>query len=261
VWTAAGLGEPALETPASHLAGRVGALRGRALDAVGALRVESFLLARHRLIDHLLVEAVESGRIGTVIELAAGLSPRGLRMTTRFPRLTYVEVDLPAMAATKRERLRRSGSSSARLSVESADVFDGSLEQVFSAVDDSKGVAVVTEGLVNYFPTDAVLDLWSRLVVETERFPQVLYLSDLHLVGVAGPVDRLVASGLGAAVRGRVHFHFRDARAAEAALRGCGFDEATVHAPSAFAAVVPDTGRLGADRVRVVRAVRAAHDQ
>ena len=159
VWTAAGLGEPALETPAPHLAGGAGALRCRALDGVGAPRVESFLLARHRLIDHPLVEAVESGRVGTVIELAAGLSPRGLRMTTRFPLLTYVEVDLPAMAATRRERLRRSGSSSARLSVESADVFDGPLEQVFSAGDDTKGVAVVTEGLVNYFPTGAVLDL------------------------------------------------------------------------------------------------------
>ncbi len=258
VWTAAGLGDPALETPAARLAGRVGALRGRAIDRVGGLRVEAFLLARHQLIDHLLLAAVAGGHVGTVVELAAGLSPRGLRLTRRFPSLDYVEVDLPRMAATKRERLRRGGADGARVEVRAADVFGGELDEVFEDVDASRGVAVITEGLINYFPTDAVLDLWTRLVTVTGRFPEVLYLSDVHLDGVAGPVDRLVAGGIGAAVGGRVHFHFDDKHAAEAALRSCGFSSAMVHVPSAHAAVLPDTARLGADRVRVISAVRGS---
>ncbi|MEO5608108.1 MAG: class I SAM-dependent methyltransferase [Ornithinibacter sp.] len=257
VWTSAGLGEPALDSPVARLAGRVGAARGRALDRVGALRFETFLLARHQLIDHLLVEAIEGGRVTTVVELAAGLSPRGLRMTRRFSSLDYVEVDLPAMVERKRERLLRSGSGhGGRLRVEAVDVFDGSLDEVFTSIDPTRGLAVVTEGLVNYFPTAAVLDLWARLVAATDHFPQVCYFSDLHLDCVAGPVDRLVAAGLGVAVRGRVYFHFDDAPAAEEALLACGFASATVHVPSTYAALLPDTGRLGADRVRVISASR-----
>ncbi|MEO5610118.1 MAG: class I SAM-dependent methyltransferase [Ornithinibacter sp.] len=257
VWTSAGLGEPALDSPVARLAGRVGAARGRALDRVGALRLETFLLARHQLIDHLLVEAIEAGRVTTVVELAAGLSPRGLRMTRRFPALDYVEVDLPAMAERKRERLLRIGAQDGRrLRVEAADVFAGSLDEVFASIDPPQDVAVVTEGLINYFPTDAVLDLWSRLVSATDSFRRVCYFSDLHLDGVAGPLDRLVAAGLGVAVRGRVHFHFEDAPAAEAALLACGFSAARVHVPSTYAALLPDTGRLGADRVRVISASR-----
>ncbi len=257
VWTSAGLGEAPLEGPVARVAGRVGAVRGRALDRVGAPRFETFLLARHQLIDHLLVEAIEAGRVTTVVELAAGLSPRGLRMTSRFPSVDYVEVDLPAMAERKRKRVLRNGSGrSGRLRVEAADVFDGSLDEVFASIDPTRGVAVVTEGLINYFPTDAVLDLWARLVAATDHRPQVCYFSDLHLDGVAGPVDRLIAAGLGVAVRGRVHFHFEDAPAAEAALLACGFGTAKVHLPSTYAALLPDTGRIGADRVRVVSASR-----
>jgi len=46
-----------------------------------------------------------------VIEVAAGLSPRGWRFRRRYgDRLTYVEADLPAMAARKRGALERMGS-------------------------------------------------------------------------------------------------------------------------------------------------------
>lgn len=256
VWTAAGLGDSALESPVARLAGRVGSVRGRILDELGMVRVESFLLARHQLIDHLLVDAVEAGRVGAVVELAAGLSPRGMRMTRRFPTLDYVEVDLPAMAQRKRERLRRSGPAGARVRVVAADVFEGPLDAVFANVADTVGVAVLTEGLVNYFPTEQVLDLWSRLVADTDRFPSVLYLSDLHLDGSAGRIDRLVGAGVGAAVHGTVHFHFADEAAAEAAVVACGFSRATVHLPSTYAGLLPDTGRKGADRVRVLSATR-----
>ena len=57
------------------------------------------LLARHHLIDHRLHAAIESGRVGQVIEVAAGLSPRGWRFASRYgSRLTYLEADLPATA-------------------------------------------------------------------------------------------------------------------------------------------------------------------
>jgi O-methyltransferase involved in polyketide biosynthesis len=115
-------------------------------------------------------------------------------------------------------------------------------------------VAVVTEGLLNYFPTDRVELLWARIAGALGRFPAGLYLSDLHLAGGAARVDRAFAAGLGAFVRGRVHFHFDDAEQAEATLVRAGFSEARLHAPEEYDGVLPGMDAAGADRVRVVEA-------
>ena len=65
------------------------------------LDLETSLLQRHHVIDHLLDEAIQAGRVGQVVELAAGLSGRGLRFARRYRRrgLTVVEGDLPGMEA------------------------------------------------------------------------------------------------------------------------------------------------------------------
>src|SRR5680860_1088598 len=105
VWRRAGLSDPALATREGRLL--YGSLRPTmALSAaLGGDTLEAFLLARHRLIDRLLGEAIAAGRVGQVIEIAAGMSPRGLRFSRLHPDLTYVEADLPAMAARKRAAL------------------------------------------------------------------------------------------------------------------------------------------------------------
>src|SRR5918912_703704 len=111
VWGRNGLSHPELAT----LEGRVffDALAPAMLAsrAVGGPTLEGLLLARHRIIDELLTEAIEDGRVAQVIEIAAGMSPRGWRFAQRYgERLTYVEADLPAMAARKRQALERMGS-------------------------------------------------------------------------------------------------------------------------------------------------------
>src|SRR6185436_10973917 len=79
------------------------------------------LLARHRAIDHLLDRAIADGRVGQVIEIAAGLSPRGWRFTERHQDLTYLEADLPDMAARKRAILAEVGPESPRHRVVDVD--------------------------------------------------------------------------------------------------------------------------------------------
>lgn len=69
----------------------------------------------------MLTEAIESGRVTHVVEVAAGLSARGTRFAARYgDRITYVETDLPAMAARKRAHLTGLGTLSPHHRVEAA---------------------------------------------------------------------------------------------------------------------------------------------
>ena len=72
--------------------------------------LEGMLLSRHRILDALLSDAIDDGEVSQVVEVACGMSPRGWRFARRYgDALTYVEADLPAMAARKRAALERMG--------------------------------------------------------------------------------------------------------------------------------------------------------
>ena len=110
VWYAHGLSHQAFATRTGRLLYH--ALRGPNAIAqrLGTPSLEGMLLARHRLIDLRLAQAIESGEIRQVIEIAAGLSPRGWRFATRYAdRITYIEADLPGMLAHKRRILATLG--------------------------------------------------------------------------------------------------------------------------------------------------------
>lgn len=241
VWGAHGLSHPALGT----LEGAVLHVAVRPLEVASALvggpSLDGLLLARHRAIDARLSGAIDAGRIGQVVELASGLSPRGLRFAGR---VDYVEADLPAMAARKRRALERAG---ATHRVADVDVFaPGGLEALLGTLDPSRGVAVVTEGLINYFALPDVLALWERLAGALRAFPSGLYLSDLFLEDSRGGVlGRLGYVGISVFVRGAVHPHFTSELEADTALRRAGFQVATV---------APAGERRGAELVRIVEA-------
>lgn len=261
VWARHGLGPQALAT-------RTGALLFNALRPAmaasarrGGPTLEGLLLGRHRAIDALLTEAIESGRVGQVIEIAAGLSPRGLRFATAYAgRLAYVEADLPAMAQQKRDALAALGTpppSGHRVADIDALAADGplSLGALLDTLDPSVGTAVITEGLLNYLPAEAVIDLWSRLATGLHRFPAGLYLSDLHLAGEnRSPLLAGFSAVLGAFVRGRIHFHFADAAVATEALRAAGFTTAALHRPDDARFALPAHLQAGARIARVVAA-------
>lgn len=208
--------------------------------ALGGPSLERYLLARHRAIDALLTDAVERHGVSQVIEIAAGMSARGWRFANRYgDRLTYVEADLPAMAERKRRALHRIGSLSDTHRVAEIDALrdddgPGSLAALAVQLDSGAGLAVVTEGLLGYLPTDAVLALWRRIAVALEPFPAGRYLSDLHLGSVQTPAVRFFRQLLGAFVRGRVYLHFDAAEEAEAALRAAGFAQAAVRRAGAI---------------------------
>lgn len=228
VWSRNGLSHPELETVGGRLLHRFTSTALLPVRALGGPSLDRFLLARHQAIDARLEAAITDGRVGQVLEIAAGLSPRGWRFTERHPELHYVEADLPGMAARKRAALARIGRPPGHRVVElDALAADGpsSLAAVAAAeLDPALGTAVITEGLLNYLPRDAVESLWQRIAGLAD-----LYLSDLF-VEADSPrlLGRAFSRLLAAFVRGGVHLHFRDARDVRAALLRAGFSEIEV---------------------------------
>jgi O-methyltransferase involved in polyketide biosynthesis len=263
VWYANGHSHNAFATRAGRL--MYHALRSPNLLAqrVGLPSLEGMLLARHRVIDLRLSQAIDAGEIDQVVEIAAGLSARGWRFARRYgDRIIYIEADLPAMIAHKRRILAALGGETAHHRTAEvnalSDTGPSSLAAVFAALDGSRGTALVTEGLLNYFERDLVLAMWRRFAGALRRFPRSLYLSDVMLRDDnRGPISTGFSWLLSAFVRGRVHMHFDTAEDAEDALERAGLVGILLD-PREFADELPDLEAAGAARVRIIEAAAAA---
>jgi O-methyltransferase involved in polyketide biosynthesis len=259
-WLRNGLSHPALGSLQGRLA-YDGLRPFNALAArLGAPTLEGLLLARHQHIDRMLEQEIAARGIGQVVEIAAGLSPRGWDFSRRHgARLAYVEADLPEMARHKQALLQRAGLLGARHRVVSLDALadngPGSLAELVKTLDRSQGLAIITEGLLNYFPLAAVRGMWQRFAAALREFPRGLYLSDLHVRGE----NRHVVIDAGVAllstfVRGKVHLHFDSASEAEGALMDAGFAQARLMSPAPQANAKGRVDGRGARLVRVIEA-------
>src|SRR3954451_19817101 len=255
VWARHGMSHPELSRVEGRVMHAFTAPTFMVSRMLGGPTLDGMLLGRHRVIDAMHEQKIADGRFGQVLEVAAGMSPRGWRFTERHPDLPYVEADLPDMAARKREALERIGRPPAHRVVDIDALADGgplSLDAVADGLDPDRGLAIITEGLLSYLPRDAVLALWSGFARTIARFGGV-YLADLHLETDASPlVARPFVGVLSAFVRSPVSVHFADEDEARAALLDAGFtgvslDRASEHREG--------EGLAGAERVRVVRAI------
>lgn len=119
------------------------------------------LAARHRVIDELVLASGAKH----VIELAAGLSRRGVTMT-EDPTMQYVEIDLPHVVSAKRRILERTERGRAALArrgftIQEGDVATIDLGAVFPDVRER--VFVVAEGLLMYLDESAQKSLFSAV--------------------------------------------------------------------------------------------------
>jgi O-methyltransferase involved in polyketide biosynthesis len=227
VWARNGLSHPGLET----VEGRVLFESLRPVMTANALlgrgTLESYLLARHRAIDSLLQRAIERGGVRQVIEVAAGLSPRGWRFVQRHPELIYVDADLPGMTARKRRALASIESDPERHLVRELDVLrpdgPGSLAAVAGELDEREGLAIITEGLLPYLPSDQVRAMWRRFATTLSRCSSGVYISDLHVGDAEGVPEQAFRVLLSLFVRGRVTVHFDSTDEVLAASAAAGF--------------------------------------
>ena len=250
VWARNGLSHPELETWEGRVLFESVRPWMTVWGAIGRPSLESYLLARHRAIDALLLQAIERRGIKQVIEVACGLSPRGWRFARRFgSELTYIEADLPDMAARKRQALERIGGRDEHHRVQEIDALrdegPDSLDAIAQTLDRRRGLAIITEGLLGYLDREGVEGVWRRFAATLRGFRSGRYISDLHLGGVQTIEVRAFRVLLSAFVRGRVHLHFQDAEQAWRALRQAGFDSADVRpAPQLVREPVDPGGRL-----------------
>ncbi len=263
-WFHNGLSHPALVT-----------LPGRAMYAAvqpintlsrwsGGPTLEGVLLARHRAIDARLTRAIEAGRVSQVIEVAAGLSPRGWRFKQRYgERLHYIEADLPDMARLKRELLARSNLQRPGHEVIALDALAESgplsLGTLAATLDHRQGLALITEGLLMYLSRDAVQGLWTRMAQTLGGFADGIYLSDLHARHAnQGYLMTSFRPVLAAFVRGQVQWHFETAGQALDALREAGFAHAVAHHPRD---VLPASALPSCKGVNLVHIIEAGVDR
>ena len=261
VWNQHGLSAPGFATPRGrfyyHAMTPFEYLGGKLVGG----NIRTFLLQRHQVIDDRLTDAIENRGVTQVLEIACGLSPRGARFAERYPDITYVEADLPDMAARKHALLERENRLSDRhyvvecniLARETAD----SLERVLADFDLSQPVLVITEGLVNYFNLETISGFWERLALAMHAFPRGIYLADNYpLYDDMSFMRTLRALGtlLGSVSRSQVSFHFHSDDEARNTFRNLGFQQVTIHDPADFYDRLAIPRSRGRSFVRVIEA-------
>ncbi len=262
VWYQNGLSHPALATSLGRiLHGLLTPFNHRSARSNGGLTVETFLLQRHLIIDHLLTGAIESGEVSQVVEVACGLSPRGFTFASKYSDLVYVEADLPDMAAHKRSVLESAGLVGANHKVVALDVLQetgpqslaGSTREHLRA---DVGTAIITEGLLNYFDRDSVINIWAQFAHVLREWSGGLYLSDLHLASENPDLllSKLFKRSIELFTRGKTYLHFDQAHDAADALATAGFSSVQLHRPREFKAVAGLPLVRGEDIVRVIAA-------
>jgi methyltransferase (TIGR00027 family) len=113
--------------------------------------------------DELILQLVQTNRIDTVLNLAAGLDTRPYRLPLPTS-LRWIEVDLPAIIADKTQKLKKE-QPTCSLERVPMDLTNGTLRNaLFSRVNrEAKQTLVITEGLLVYLSTEQVAALAASL--------------------------------------------------------------------------------------------------
>ncbi|WP_430461642.1 class I SAM-dependent methyltransferase [Thalassolituus sp. LLYu03] len=260
VWYRNGLSAPAFVTLAGRIANAALTPVNAFLKGVAGASIDTFLLQRHSVIDHLVSQLIEEQGVEQVVEIAAGLSPRGYRLRKRFPHITYLEADLPGMARRKGALLNALGTGPEH-SVKPCNILEASGEQSIQALlaglDPAKKTLIVTEGLVNYFDLPTIRSVWARMAQGLKTFPAAWYVTDLYPDFADHPAYRYVKFAqklVGFFTRGEWPLHYPSDKAIREGFMQDGFRDVEVHDPAAFYDQLNLPRAKTATLVRLIRA-------
>ena len=185
VWHRYGLSDDTLATEKGRWLYRLMTPFEAASKAAIGGNIRTFLLQRHLIIDHLIDQAIKEKGITQVLEIACGMSPRGIRLRQKHPLLHMVEADLPDMAARKALRLMATGRLGDHHQVTPIDILadhgEYQLEKVIDRVfENNEPVIIVTEGLTSYFSLKTITEFWRRLAAAMAKRPGSVYLSESY---------------------------------------------------------------------------------
>ena len=259
VWRQHGLASAAFATPQGKLLYTLGQPLEHTARFLAGASIQTTLLQRHHIIDHVLRQAIEQHGVTQVIEIACGLSPRGTQFCQDYPDLHYIEADLPEMQQYKQDLLSKHELLSARHRVVAIDILaesgELSVAEVLGGLDKRRNTLVITEGLVNYFELSVISGFWTRLASTLTDFPKGGYVTDLYPNFTWHPMVKLAnffVQGLAFATQSKVSLHFSDQQAIKAGFANCGFSQTIVHIPEAYYQQLPIPTQRIASLVRVV---------
>lgn len=246
IWYQMGISHPAFATSkGKFLTSLMNPFENWAEKVVGG-SMRTTLKARHKMIDDALIQLIQSHPNIQIVEIAAGLSPRGWGFRQKYPQLRYIEVDLPDMAAVKKQALIQAEQPEAE--VLAVDLFSPQLEQLFATLDSTQPVVMISEGLINYFTKDSLHSLWQSFTHYGKQFPTFYYLTDLYPEPTQHKLAKLIWQSsklLKFMSRSAFGFHFTTPHEVINFMKASGFNEVIVQQPSQTAETTSSDQHLG----------------
>ncbi len=260
VWYKNGLSDSRFVTPMGVAANMLFTPANALLKRLAGAHIDTFLLQRHRMLDHLLTHLIEQEGVEQIVEIASGLSPRGFRISEKYPQVSYLETDLPDMAARKALLLNKLDRP-VRHGIRSCNILDAqgpdSIQNVLNGLDTSKKTVVISEGLVNYFALPVIREVWARLAKSLKAFPDAYYLTDLYPNLTEHPSYRYVKIAqkmVGVLTRGQWPLHYNNEDEIKEGFLEDGFNEVSVFDPSSFREKLQLPADTKESLVRVIQA-------
>lgn len=235
IWYQMGISHPALATAKGKtLAALVHPIESWAEKYVGG-SMRTTLKQRHTMLDHDLQELIQQYPDIQVLEIACGLSPRGWWFRQHYPNITYRELDLPDMAATKQAALQQiEGEVDDVLSV---DLFTETFASAFEVFDPKRPLVIISEGLINYFEKPLLQQLIKSIVTYGQDFKELHYLTDLYPEPTQNKLATIIWNSsrlLKWMSRSAFSFHFKTPAEVESFFYEAGFKEVTIQQPKQF---------------------------
>jgi methyltransferase (TIGR00027 family) len=227
-----------------HHARRLAGDRGREIaEGLPKGPLSWSIAIRTKVFDELIMEAVQTRKVRTVVNLAAGLDARPYRLPLPAD-LRWIEIDLPGLIDWKDQVLEAEHPACPveRIALDLADARERKALLTRLGEDGSR-VLVVTEGLLVYLDEATVASLADNL---GESFPTALWL----LENVTPPVLARMKRNWDKTLRpanAEMRFAPRD---------GLGFFQAHGWTPSVKKSLLDEAERLGRE-MRMVAALRS----
>lgn len=235
IWYQMGISHPALATAKGKtLAALVHPIESWAEKYVGG-SMRTTLKQRHSILDSHLKELIEQHPNLQVLEIACGLSPRGWWFRQHYPNITYRELDLPDMAATKQAALQQIESNVDE--VLSVDLFTDAFAAAFEVFDPQRPLVIISEGLINYFEKPMLQQLIQSIANYGQNFKELHYLTDIYPEPTQNKLATIIWNSsrlLKWMSRSAFSFHFKNPAEVENFFQEAGFNQVEVLQPKQF---------------------------
>lgn len=235
IWYQMGISHPLLATSkGKSLAFIANPVETWAEKYVGG-SMRTTLKERHIMLDDTLKQLIERYPNLQVLEIAAGLSPRGWWFREHFPQIDYRELDLPDMAKTKQTALKQINTASP--DVLSVDLFTEDFKNAFAVFDPKRPLVIISEGLINYFEKELLQQLLKSIVHYGQDFSVLHYLTDIYPEPVKNKLATVIWNSsklLKVVSRSAFSFHFQTPKEVRDFFQTAGFKQVEVIQPSVY---------------------------